>query len=161
MSRIIVLSLVFFVQFIFPQSIPILNLEELESRFEGETNEVYIVNFWATWCKPCVEEMPVFEEISSKYDEAQVKVILVSLDWTRNIDSLVIPFIKKHELTSEVVVLDEPNPNKWINQISRKWSGAIPGTLIVSKKHGFREFYEGMVSFEQVDKIIKDLITQK
>ena len=127
MPRIIIVSLVLFTLFLLPQSIPILSLAELESRFEGETNEVYIINFWATWCKPCVEEMPIFEEITSKYAEAQVKVILVSLDWTKNIDSLVIPFIKKHALTSEVIVLDEPNPNKWINQISREWSGAIPG----------------------------------
>jgi thiol-disulfide isomerase/thioredoxin len=89
------------------------------------------VNFWATWCKPCVEELPAFDSLCKQ--NSDFKILLVSLDFKEEIDKKVKPFLEKHKISCECVVLDEINGNDYINLISKDWSGAIPATLFVRK----------------------------
>ncbi len=136
------------------KQIPILNFNQLNNQYlNRQTDTVYIINFWATWCKPCVKELPNFEQITEKYKTQKVKVILVSLDFAKNYESVLIPFIKKRNLKSEVILLDDPNSNEWIDKVNPNWSGAIPATLVYSKNS--REFYEQPFNFEQLDSIVK------
>ncbi|MCB0374525.1 MAG: TlpA family protein disulfide reductase, partial [Sinomicrobium sp.] len=102
-------------------------LEHFLSREDGKT---YVINFWATWCKPCVEELPYFERLHENFKDRGVKVILVSLDMPGMIETQLIPFIRNRKLKPEVVVLDDPRQNMWISEIDENWSGAIPATLI-------------------------------
>ncbi len=131
-----------------------LNFEELETKyFQKETDTTYVINFWATWCKPCVEELPAFEKIASNYSDEKVKVLLVSLDFPTKIESQVIPFIKKNNITSEVVLLDDAAANSWIPKVSTAWSGAIPATVIYKK--GNRNFYEQSFTFKELETELK------
>lgn len=104
------------------------------------TDTTYVVNFWATWCGPCVKELPYFEELNDKYSKEHFKQILVSLDSRRKIDSKVIPFLEKNEIKSEVVLLADGKFNSWIDLVDPRWSGAIPITLIL--KGDQKLFYE-------------------
>lgn len=79
-------------------------------------------------------ELHAFEKLNEKYAAQKVKVVLVSTDFKRNVDSNVKPFVKRKNLRSQVVFMDEPNPYLWVNLVSPEWSGAIPATLIVSKQ---------------------------
>jgi thiol-disulfide isomerase/thioredoxin len=90
-----------------------------------------VVNFWATWCKPCVEELPAFDSLCKS--NGNFKILLVSLDFKEDIDKKVKPFLEKHKISCECVELDEVNGNDYINLISKDWSGAIPATLFVRK----------------------------
>lgn len=119
---------------------------DLQPRLASAPEEVLIVNFWATWCKPCVEELPYFEEVGREYADKGVKVLLVSLDFPRQKDSKLIPFIENNDLQSEVVLLDETDFNAFIDLVSPEWSGAIPATLFVSGS-GEKAFYGA--SFEE------------
>lgn len=100
----------------------------------------YVVNFWATWCGPCVKELPYFEELNDKYSNTAFKQILVSLDSPKKIESKVIPFIAKEGIKSEVVLLADGKYNDWIDLVDPSWSGAIPITLILKGEK--RLFYE-------------------
>ncbi len=122
------------------QTVPILNYEELAPLLNKKEDKTYVVNFWATWCKPCVEELPYFENIHSNYEGKNVEVLLVSLDFPKQINDQLVPFITNNKLQSEVVVLDDPDQNKWINAIDPSWSGSIPATIIYNKNK--RAFYE-------------------
>ena len=77
-----------------------IGLKEYNELVRGKSDRLKIVNFWATWCKPCVEELPYIEEIHTAYAEKPVKVILVSLDFPKQIESKLIPFLEKHQLKS-------------------------------------------------------------
>jgi thiol-disulfide isomerase/thioredoxin len=110
-----------------------------------------VVNFWATWCKPCVEELPFFEELTKKYaEDPDVNVLLVSLDFPKQIQSRLLPFIEKHQLQSEVVALLDVKANSWIDRISPEWSGAIPATVFYQgeKNYFFEKTYH---SFEELE----------
>lgn len=134
-----------------------MDFEGLKPIFEDKSDQVYIINFWATWCKPCVKELPYFEQIHDEYKNEEVKVILVSLDFPKQIESKLIPFLEKHQLKSNVVVLDDSNSNVWINAVDPSWTGAIPATVVY--KADKRQFFEkNFVSFEELNNIIKSYL---
>ena len=68
------------------QEIKTYNFNELEPIFHYQNDTTYVINFWAMWCKPCVEELPYFETIRKNYSDKKVKVILVSLDFGNNVE---------------------------------------------------------------------------
>jgi len=104
---------------------------ELEADFMSlDDGYTYVINYWATWCGPCVKELPYFEDLLSKYEDDKVKVVLVSLDFPKKVDSKLLPFLNKHNIKSEVVLLDDPKANDWIDRVDPTWEGAIPVTII-------------------------------
>ena len=68
---------------------------ELESLLNSKTDTTYVINFWATWCKPCIKELPHFEALEKKFSGSKIKVILVSLDFKRQYDSTLMPYLVK------------------------------------------------------------------
>jgi thiol-disulfide isomerase/thioredoxin len=125
------------------------NYNQFEPLLHKQNDSVYVVNFWATWCAPCVKELPYFEKLNQKYKGEKVKVLLVSLDFARHKDSRLIPFIEKHNIQSEVVFLNDPNANAWIDKVDPNWSGAIPFTLIYSNNK--RKGYEQSFTFDSLE----------
>ena len=116
------------------------NYDELSDYFSSQGDTTYVVNFWATWCKPCIEELPYFEQLYTQFEEKPVEIILVSLDFPNQIESKLFPFIQKHQLKSTVIHLNDPDANRWIDLVDPSWGGAIPATLVYRKEQ--RTFYE-------------------
>ncbi|WP_109829453.1 TlpA disulfide reductase family protein [Reichenbachiella versicolor] len=106
----------------------------------ANSDTTYVINFWATWCAPCVKELPYFDEYGKKNANKPVKVLLVSMDFKSRIQSQLVPFIEKKKIESEVVVLADPKQSAWIDKVDSNWSGAIPATIfIVNGKKYFKE----------------------
>lgn len=136
------------------QEVPKVTFEELQATYQKDNDTLYVVNFWATWCKPCVEEMPYFEKINQEYREKPLKIIFVSLDFSSNYEDRVIPFVKKKALQSEVVFLKQPSGQEWISEVHESWSGAIPATLFTKGNGEKQEFREQSFEYEGLKKVI-------
>ncbi|MFD1294764.1 TlpA family protein disulfide reductase [Lutibacter holmesii] len=130
-------------------NIEIIDYKGLETILSKNDDKTYVINFWATWCKPCVEELPAFEKLHENYKDKNVEVILVSLDFTSHIETRLLPFIKEHNLKPKVVVMGDPDQNTWIPKVSTEWSGAIPATVIYNKNN--RKFYEQSFTYELLE----------
>ena len=121
----------------------------LETILNRKDDKTYVVNFWATWCAPCIKELPYFEKLDKEYDSKNVEVVLVSLDFPKKYESQLRPFINKHQLRSELYALNDMNSNYWIPKVEENWSGAIPATLIYNGNK--REFYEQSFNYEELE----------
>lgn len=124
------------------QQVAVIKFPELQRRLSRATDTTYVVNFWATWCGPCVKELPHFEQLRTTYAAKKVKVLLVSLDYASQLEKKIKPFVKQRGLKAEVVVLNEPDPNAWLDQVDSQWSGALPFTLIINNKTKQRAAFE-------------------
>lgn len=127
----------------------IVDYEGLKPFLNRSNDTTYVINFWATWCKPCIEELPYFLELDQAQKGTAFKMILVSLDFPKQIERKLVPYINEHNIRPQVIVLDDPNSNYWIDQINPEWSGAIPATIVY--RNGKSEFYER--SFESIDEL--------
>ena len=135
-----------------------MNFTGLEPYLHRQSDTVYVVNFWATWCGPCREELPDLEQIHKDYSDAQVKVLLVSLDFPSAAEKSLIPFIRDNDITADVILLDDPDANAWIDKVDPSWSGALPATLVYNR--GNRIFFGNTVSYETVDQAISGLLVR-
>jgi len=143
----------------FGQQAQLVRFSEAEQYWKnGHADTLLIVNFWATWCKPCVEELPYFEQIQQEYAHKKVKVIFMSLDYPDVLESRVNPFIINKKLKSEVWLMQESNPNDWIDSVDTGWSGAIPATLIVKPDGTYTGFYEESLDYLKLKTIIQPLL---
>ncbi len=131
-----------------------ITLAQLQSKMiHPENTTLYVVNFWATWCKPCILELPYFEQAGKKYADQNVKVLLVSLDFASEKEK-VNQFVAKKKFQNEVYLLDAGNPNKWIDSIDTAWDGAIPATVMY--KGGKKVYFkEGELTAPELDSIIQ------
>ncbi|WP_201987291.1 TlpA family protein disulfide reductase [Hymenobacter rubidus] len=130
----------------FAQQVAVIKFPELQKRLAQPTDTTYVVNFWATWCAPCVKELPSFEQLRTANASKKVKVLLVSMDYASQVDKKVKPFVKQRNLKSEVLLLNESDPNTWMDKLDAKWSGALPFTLIVNNKTKQRATFEQELS---------------
>jgi thiol-disulfide isomerase/thioredoxin len=135
----------------------IIKLKQLQDLIEAKGEHVKVINFWATWCAPCVKEMPLFEKLGQ--DRKDVQVTFVSLDLDLDPDpAKVHKFVTRKKIQSQVLILDEQNPNSWIELIDKDWSGALPATIIVNSKTGQRKFVERELHEGELEKLIAEVL---
>ncbi len=136
--------------------IPRYDFENFEPLLALDDGKIRVINFWATWCKPCIAELPYFELINSRYPDNEVEVILVSLDLPKHVEGKLIPFIRKQKIQSRVILLDDPDANSWIPKVSKDWSGSIPATIIY--KGNTSKFYERSFTYNELEKELKKML---
>jgi thiol-disulfide isomerase/thioredoxin len=127
------------------------NYAALEKEVLSDKNTIYVVNFWATWCAPCVQELPHFEKLNA--ENKSIKVVLVSLDFKNQYETKLIPFLRNRRIVSEVVLLTDKDYNTWLPTVDKDWSGSIPATLII--KNGKKFFAEKIFSsYEELSEYV-------
>ncbi|MEZ4918667.1 MAG: TlpA disulfide reductase family protein [Saprospiraceae bacterium] len=127
---------------------------QLEERIDDGAERILVINFWATWCKPCIEELPYFEALHCQYASKKLGVLLVSLDFKSQKEKRLRPFLQENGLCSEVVLLADQNADYWIPKMHADWDGAIPITIVINRKRkkiGFHhdqfKNYDDLVEF--------------
>ena len=140
------------------QQIKTVTPEWIDGIHASKSDTLYIINFWATWCKPCVEELPFFEQLADTCTNKKVKIYLVTTDMRKDIATRVTDFIKAKKLTQQVLFINELNADKWINKVSEEWSGAIPATLMIKGDIGYKHFKEGELTFEELQLLVNQVI---
>lgn len=140
------------------QRVELVKFERLQQLLTQSSDTTYVINFWATWCKPCVTELPTFEQINQQYAGQKVRVLLVSMDFAKDMLTRVVPFVERWQLANAVWLLHEPDYNSWINKVSRQWSGAIPATLILNNKKRKRIFFEQPLEYAQLEKELREFL---
>ena len=135
------------------QEIKSVKITDIE-KIIAESKTPLIINMWATWCLPCIEELPYFQNEVAEHSKDSLQLILVSLDFKESFPSGIVKFMNKRKITAPVVWLDETNADYFCPKIDAKWSGAIPATLFINNKTGYRKFIEEQVSREELEKLI-------
>lgn len=138
----------------FSQTVKKIKITELE-KIIAESKTPLIVNFWATFCKPCIAEMPAFQKLAEAHKKDGLQLIFVSLDLQDVYPKKVQEFIAKRKITNRVVWLDETNADYFIPKVDSSWSGAIPATIFINNKKGYRKFAEEEFSEEKLAAEIK------
>lgn len=131
----------------------IISYPQFEEMVASPSEQIRVYNFWATWCAPCIKEMPHFEKVNR--EDKDIDLYFISLDDGRKTER-VTNFIEKRNIQAPVYLLDDIDYNKWISKVHNDWSGAIPATLFIDA-NGNKHFHEGEMSEEELKSIINNL----
>jgi thiol-disulfide isomerase/thioredoxin len=135
----------------------IAQFDDLAHLFSSQSDTVYVINFWATWCAPCVAELPYFEKLADETTGQPVQLVMVSLDFQRDIRTKLYRFVKDRPLHLPVVVLADDRYHEWIDRVDPEWTGAIPITLIY--KGAERRFFgTAFASYEELESAVRELL---
>ena len=134
----------------------IIKLEQLQKYIHASADHIKVINFWATWCAPCIKELPLLEKLDQERSDVKVTLVSMDLDLDPNPEK-VYRFIERKKIKAQVLILDERNPNAWISQIDKSWSGALPATMIINGKTGQRKFIERELHEGDLEKLIAEL----
>lgn len=157
-AKILAVALVlFFTGAISAQETRKIKITDLEKVIEESTKPL-VINFWATFCKPCMEEIPYFQKLGKKYAGQGVEILLVSLDMKDDYPAKVFSFIRKQRIELPTAWLDETNADYFCPKIDDDWSGAIPATLFVNNNKNYRKFTEDSLTEAQLEAEIKAVI---
>jgi len=161
MKRVFISMAAFFtMQSCFSQEIRSVKITDVE-KIIAESKTPLIINMWATWCIPCVQELPYFQKEIKKYKKDSLQLLLVSLDFKEAFPEGITRFMTKRKITAPVVWLDETNADYFCPKIDTKWSGAIPATLFINNKTGYRNFVEAQISHEELKKEIIAILEKR
>jgi thiol-disulfide isomerase/thioredoxin len=141
--------------FAYSQSIKKVKMQDVVNSFSNGSDTVYVVNFWATFCKPCVGEIPHFIKIVNKYKTQKVKLLLVSLDLKGYYPKRIASFARQHQFKTNLAWLSETNADIFCPMIDQSWSGAIPATVIINGKKNYKKFFEDELNAKQFEEEIK------
>ena len=136
------------------QSVKKAKIEEIEEIIQKSDHPV-VISFWATWCLPCIQEIPYLQETVKKYQDKNVELVLVSLDFKESFPSVIESFVKKNQYQASFYWLNETNADHFCPKIDAKWDGSIPATLFVNNKTNYRKFYDRQLTPLQVEAEVK------
>ncbi|MBS4044276.1 MAG: TlpA family protein disulfide reductase [Chitinophagaceae bacterium] len=140
------------------QKITTFKINDVVKYYSAKNDTVYIINFWATFCKPCIEEIPDFIKLVEQYKSKKVKLLLVSVDLPSYLPKKLPEFIKANKFNTNHAWLNETNADYFCPKIDEKWSGAIPSTLIVNNKKKYRKFFESELTAVEFEKALLEAI---
>jgi thiol-disulfide isomerase/thioredoxin len=139
--------------------IEIIKIDGLQDLIKEKDHQLHVINFWATWCKPCVKELPQFVDLEKSHPE--ISISLVSLDFVQDLETKVYPFLEKRSIDLRVLLIDELDYNLWIDMVDPSWSGAIPATLIIVPGTGSRIFLEKELEKNELVEVIESFTKNK
>ncbi len=143
----------------FGQSVEVIDFPKFQERLDRTDDTLYIYNFWATWCRPCVKELPYFTKLDSMYKDKNIKFEFISLDVIDQLDISVKPMVAKKLSRQKVILLDAPKYNEWIDKVSPEWSGALPTTLAVYKPENLYVLKQQSFEYPELKSWIDNMLT--
>lgn len=129
---------------------------EFKQNYVSSADTVYVINFWATWCKPCVKELPEFQKAVNKYQNQPVQFYFLSLDFGKNALQKANAFLDRKGYSFNSFLTTDDNADQWIPMVDESWSGAIPATVIY--KGNKKVFHEGKITTGQLLRDINQLL---
>ena len=159
MKTCFAIGFLFFTVVLNAQEVRSIKITELEKTIK-ESKTPLIVNFWATFCVPCLEEIPYFQELAQQYKSKNVSLVFVSLDLKSAYPAKVNETAKKLKLDYPVVWLNETNADYFCPKVDTSWTGGMPSSLFVNNATGYHKFFEQQLSKAQLTKEIEAMVGQ-
>ena len=137
------------------QKASVIKLPQLQELLSASNDTTYVVNFMATWCGPCMEEIPYFEKAAGEVQGKKFRLVYISLDAASDLDKKLNPLLVRKKILTRTYLLDEPDYNSWIDKIEPSWDGAIPVTIVFNNEKKTRKFIKTATTYQELSSTIQ------
>jgi len=131
-----------------------LTYSSFDSIVKANRKTVLYINLWASWCKPCVEELPDFAKFYnlSKKEASGYEVLFISLDQPKKIQKTAYPLLLQLGINGRHYFINS-RLTKFVNHFDDKWDGALPATIIVMGGK-IKAIYQKSLNFADLEEIL-------
>ena len=144
-----------------PPKVEVLKADALAKVVSSHKGKIVVVNYWATWCPPCLTEMPELVKFFKEMDDEKTVFLSVTIDRPSTVDKRVVPYLTKEEIPFPVIVLDA-FPDKLIEVMELgDWEGAVPGTFVYDQSGKLVRNWTGEIKKADLDEALKPLLSRK
>ncbi len=133
---------------------PLNKVDDVKALMDASKGKVVLLNFWATWCKPCIKEFPELVKLYNNYKDKGFTIVFISADVPEEIKTKVVPFLKTQGVDFLTYYNGFDNPEDLINFIDKNWQGAIPSTYIYDKDGKMESSMLGSKKYEDFESLI-------
>ena len=119
---------------------------------EGENQKPLLVNFWATWCAPCIEEFPDLVKIDNDY-KGKIDFITITLDDVEELNTGVPKFLQRMKAEMPTYLLKTDDEGAAISMVYKDWQGGLPFTIFLDSK--------GLVVYNRQGKIVDEVLRKE
>jgi thiol-disulfide isomerase/thioredoxin len=139
-----------------PPTLSSVTADKLLEAIRTSNSPAVLVNMWATWCVPCIEEMPDLLRLQQNYRERGVKLFLVSWDTDAKLAQ---QFLRSKKVDFPSFIKDSgQNDPGFIDGLTDKWSGALPATFLFDGNGKLVQMWEGKQPYEVFEKKLLELL---
>lgn len=118
-----------------------------------------IISFWATWCSPCLHEIPWLEKSIAAKSQDSITLVLVCIDGAKTTRELEV-FVARKGFRSRVVLWQRPNFDAFALAMNIKWTEGIPATYLRNNKRNRKAFFNRQLTEAQIDREFKKLVIE-
>ena len=136
-----------------PVAVELVDEKALRELRENKTDKVRMVNFWATWCGPCVTEFPDLVEIHRMYRHRNFELVTVAVNFPDEKPE-VLEFLKQRQASGKNLLLGSEDKDKLLGTFGEAWRGAVPLTLVIAPGGKVLYSHEGAIDPLEVKRVI-------
>ena len=144
--------------YLFSQKVTTIPFRTLKTFFQQSNDTTYIVNFFASWCAPCVKELPDFVRFAEERKSEKIRLLLVSVDFQKDYRKALQPIMEKLHVAQPVFQLQDANDPDWISEIDPTWSGGIPATLFINSHQKYARLFAEPLTFDLLSQTLRSIL---
>ena len=130
----------------------LVDASEIQDLVRRQSGRVVLLNFWATWCPPCLAEFPEIVALERAHRDRGLTVISVSADSPGRVESDLLPFLEKHPSDFPIYVMQTDDVDAFMHRIDPEWNGTIPTTFFFDRR--------GNVAFKRFEAMSREKLEQ-
>ena len=124
---------------------------------KSNTGTVLLVDFWATWCAPCRQEMPLLSRLESRLKDKRFRLVTISADEPEQ-EPAAVEFLKKSGVTGAAYLRRAKDDDKFINSVDAKWSGALPALFLYDRQGKLVKSFVGETELSVIEAAIRKIL---
>ena len=141
-----------------PSDIQLISASQFSALLDDARGDVILVNLWATWCAPCLREIPELLRLRENYLDKGFRLIAVSMDDPQDLESHVIPFLEQRFPDWDTFQSAEAEMDRFVSVIDPAWNEVLPTSYLIDRTGSVTKILFGGKSYEDFEAALLDIL---
>ena len=140
-----------------PPSIPVVTPKDFSAALEQEQGSVLVLNLWASWCAPCLKEIPELVKLQKTYARCGVRLLGLAMDDPSELSAAVQPAVTKYFPEFRTLARDSASMDSFASVVDGAWNELMPTSYVIGRDGAVVKRLQGGKTYAEFEAIVKPL----